>query len=196
MSNLGWLGRAMAPLDRRLRLTVTRAVLSVVRPGKNQRLQLSVLHDEVRDNIEHAESYGYAAYPLAGATAVMLAVGGNRDHSVVTSVSDPRYRPDDLEPGEVRVYSYQGECIRLLPSREIKIQAQNTVSIESETAVVLKAPDIQLQGPVSATQTITAVNNIVSTAGMLSDQFGTLQAFRLIYNGHTHGPSPTPLPQA
>lgn len=196
MNKSAWLARTLAPIDRRLRLAVCRAVLALVRPGKTQRLQLGVMHNEVRDQVEHLENYGYASYPLAGAEALVLAVGGNRDHSVATVVHDPRYRPPDLEPGEVRVYTYQGEYIRLLPSREIKIKAQNTISLESETAVVLKAPDIQLQGPVSATQTVTAVSNIVSTAGMISDSFGTLQAFRLIYNGHIHGASPGPSPLA
>ena len=96
-------GKLVAPLERRLRLAVSRAVVALVDDARKlQTLQVKLLADEVRDRVEHFQPFGFAARPLAGAEGVFLSVGGSREHGVV---DDRRHRPaGKLEEGESALY--------------------------------------------------------------------------------------------
>jgi phage baseplate assembly protein V len=96
----------LRPIARRVRLMVARGVVSLVtESAKMQGLQLSVLADEVQDDVERFQEYGFTSYPKAGAEALLLAVGANRDHLVAVAVDDRRTRPTDLAEGEVALYT-------------------------------------------------------------------------------------------
>ena len=48
--------------------------------------------------------YGITSHPLKGADALVLAVGGIRQHPIVL-IDDRRYRVRELEEGEVCIYT-------------------------------------------------------------------------------------------
>lgn len=132
--------RLIAPLSRRVRLMVGRAVLTAVNDaGGLQTVQVKLLADEVRDGVERMQQYGFTSVPLPGAEGVMVSVGGSRDHGIVIAMDDRRYRIKGLQPGEVAVYTdedKQDHKHRIILGRGGKIDVQGkTVTVTaSETA--------------------------------------------------------------
>src|SRR5690606_3924594 len=102
------------PLRRGLASVVARGVVMLVNDAaKMQALQVRVMADEVLDDVEHWQPYGFSAHPLGGAEALVLAVGGHRAHSVVVSCGDRRYRLTGMQGGEVAIYTDEKDKIHL-----------------------------------------------------------------------------------
>ena len=124
--------RTLAPLARRLRLLVSRGVVrQVAEYSKLQTVQLDLLADEVRAGVERFQNYGLSSHPLPGAEAIVAAVGGSRDHLVAVAVDDRRYRPTDLAPGEVALYTHDGTRITLRIGGVVEVIAATKLRVES-----------------------------------------------------------------
>ncbi len=113
--------KVMAPLKRKVSSMILRGVVTSLKDKKLQMVQLSALADETIDNLEYIEPYGYTSVPENGAEAVALFIGGNRDHGVVISVADRRYRPTGLASGDVCLYRKAGVKVTLKASGKISI---------------------------------------------------------------------------
>lgn len=110
--------KVMEPLQRRVFGMIARGVVkSIDDSGKLQKLQLQILADEVVDRVNRIQEYGFASRPKAGAQAVVLFLGGNRDHGVVVGVEDGEIRPKDLAEGEASVYSFGKYQVRVKNDR-------------------------------------------------------------------------------
>lgn len=113
------LRRLLNPLGRRIRLLISRGVVDLVNDSlKCQGLQVSLLADEVRD-AERFEDYGMTSHPESGAEVLFLSVGGNRSHGIVARVLDRRYRPLNMDEGDVCLYTRNGERVYLDDSGDI-----------------------------------------------------------------------------
>ena len=133
-------------LARRVRLMIGRAVLNLVNDaGGLQTLQLSGLADETRDEVERVQNYGMSSVPLDGATVIMVAVAGVRDHLVAVAVDDPRYRPQNLQPGEVCIYTDEGDRILLKRGRIIEIDTDQLI-VKAQTKVRFETPLVESTG--------------------------------------------------
>lgn len=82
---------------------------------KMRELQVKLLADEVRDELEQIEPYGFTAEPHADGIpeAFTLFFDGERSHGVVISVADRRFRFKELAPGEVAIYDDLGQRVHL-----------------------------------------------------------------------------------
>lgn len=119
-SALDQLRRLIAPLRTMIVNLAARAVVQRTDDAKKlQLVQLGVLEGEPVDDGEHHQSYGFSSVPLPGAEAVVVFPGGDREHPLVVSVSDRRYRPTGGEPGEVVVYNNAGASVRLTKDGDI-----------------------------------------------------------------------------
>lgn len=99
--------RLLWPLRRRVMLMIGRAVVRLVdEASPRQRVQVEALPGEVLDDVERCQEYGYSSYPPVGSEAVLLSVGGMRQHPLVVSAEAPEYRPPDLRPGSVSLYTW------------------------------------------------------------------------------------------
>jgi phage baseplate assembly protein V len=78
---------------------------------KMQTLDISLLNGHKPTKVEHMERYGITYRPHEGAEVLAFMVGGNPDHVVVTDVADRRYRPTDIEEGELVVHDDQGQSV-------------------------------------------------------------------------------------
>jgi len=106
----GDLARVMAPLGRKLRGMIARAVVHLVDDGrKMQELQVSRFADETKDRVERFENYGLTGHPPPGAEAVVLSIGEDSSHMVAVSVMDRGCRPKNLPAGDVALYSNQDD---------------------------------------------------------------------------------------
>lgn len=148
------LNKLTAPLARRVRLMVGRAVIRMVNDGlKEQALQISLLDGETRDLVERYQHYGFTSHPHPGGEAIVVAIGGSRDHLVVVADGDRRYRFKFLAQGEVALYTDEEDHIHLKRNREIdvvggeKVTVQTKVaSVTATTSATVTSPEINLGG--------------------------------------------------
>lgn len=133
------LHRILAPIIRRVRLMVGRAVIAVINDGlKMQTAQASLLDGEVCDGVERFQNYGFTSVPLPGAEGVYLSIGGDRDHGALIAVDDRRYRLKSLQSGELAIYTWKdqeahGHRIIFRNDGSIEVKAKNITVKASET---------------------------------------------------------------
>lgn len=132
---------------------VARAVLNVVDDeGNMQRVQISLLEDEVIDDVERFQDYGFTSVPEEGAEATVVFVGADRSHPIVVVADDRRVRKKGLKPGEVAVYHKNGDFIHLKNENEIEVKTKTfnvncaTATIAAESEVMLDSPLVTLTG--------------------------------------------------
>jgi phage gp45-like len=171
------LSRLMAPIARRMRLMVSRAVVELVNDATRlQAVQVSLLSDEVRDSVERFQEYGFTSVPLPGAEAVALSVSGNRDHVVVVATDDRRYRKIGLQPGEVAIYNNLGDYA---------IFRAGSMEVRHSTRIDLTAPVVAVSGNLTVGGTIVATGQITGAGKNLSTH---------VHTGVTSGGSNTGAP--
>lgn len=177
------LQRALGPLRARMMLMVSRAVVLLTNDAaKLQGLQVSLLADEVRDDVERFQNYGFTSHPLPGAEAVALSVQGNRDHVVVVAVDDRRYRLQGLEAGEVAIYTDEGD--------RIVLRRGGVIELTAATKLVITAPLVEMTGALHVAGDIHS-GAVVTAAGDVRDADGakSMAGMRAAYNAHRHGSS-------
>lgn len=99
----------------RLEDILARGVVTAADGTKKMReVQVTLIADEIRGDLEHIEPYGYTAEPLKDGKpeAFALFFGGNRQHGLVFCVADRRYRLQ-IEAGEVALYDHLGQRVHL-----------------------------------------------------------------------------------
>lgn len=178
--------RALEAVRTRIMLLVTRAVVRLVDSSlKMQALQLDGLKGETRSDVEHFEPYGFTSHPFAGAEAIAVAVGGNRDHTIALTVADRRYRLTTLAEGEVALHDDQGQVVHIKRS-EIRVQALTRVVVDGSALVQLvSSGQIQLVAPLVA-----VIGELQATGDITDNALAggkSMAAHRAVYNSHTHG---------
>jgi phage baseplate assembly protein V len=112
------------PIRTRVANMIARAVLSATDDSQGvQLVQLVVLDGETRSDVERMQDYGFTSNPLDGAEAVVIFVDGDRGHGHAVKIDDRRYRPTNLQKGEVCVYNSAGAQIRLKPDGSITMNS-------------------------------------------------------------------------
>lgn len=166
-----------------------------------QLAQAAGLADELLQNVELMQHYGYTSNPPPDSECIVLPLGGRTGHGVIIATEHGTYRLKNLKSGEVALYSDEGDSIILKRGRVMEVTTQTlnvnaamvvniaspTVNINAQTAVNITSPTVTLSGNLSVGGTITAVGNISSSGGNLLDSSGkTMAAIRTVYNSHTH----------
>ncbi len=168
----------VAPLARSMRLMLGRAVVKLVDDTKQmQELQLQLLADELGDGAEHFQPYGFTSNPQPGAEAIVGSIGGNRSHLVALVVDDRRYRLKNMAPGEVALYTDEGDYIWFKRGGDLEIKTAMKVVLT--TPLVETSQDLHVKGSIACDHDV-------------SDHNGSMQEMRDAYNPHVHGSSPGP----
>jgi len=142
------LGKLLAPIRRRISLLATRAVISLVDSQQAmQMLQIKGLADEILDDCEHFESYGFTSNPHPGAEGVALAAGGQRSHCIVVCVGDRRYRLRGLAAGEVAIYTDEGDWVWFKRGRRIAVTGGEEVSVATKRLLAEASESAQIVSP-------------------------------------------------
>lgn len=175
--------RTIKGIRDRIYLIVGRAILSAIDDGGNhQRIQFSALKGEVKGGVERAQEYGFTSVPMPGARVIFLSIGGNRDHPVAISVDNPALRPKGLQPGEVALYTDEGDAIILKRGRTVEINTQ-TLIVKASAKARFETPTLEVTGDI--------IDNVGSGGQSMSDM-------RQTYNIHVHdendGGGPTEQP--
>lgn len=126
----GLLEQLLHPVRTRLANIAARAVVRLVKDATNlQSLQLGVLADEDIDDAENFQQYGFSSVPMPGAEAVAVFPNGDRGHPLVIATADRRYRPTGRAPGEVTLYTKEGDEIHFAAGHIIRIKTTGSVEI-------------------------------------------------------------------
>lgn len=152
------LEKLIAPLRRRVGLMVGRCVVNLVNDAlKMQGVQISLLSDETRDNVERLQNYGFSSNPHPGAEAVAVAVGGSRNHAVVIVCDDRRYRLTGLAEGEVALYDDLGS--------KIVLKRGNVIEVTAATKVRVVSPLVEMTGALTVTGLVTGQAGLAINGG-------------------------------
>lgn len=187
-------------LDRlkvRVQNMVSRAVLKLVDDAKKfQLMQIGALPGETRDDLEHIGTYGFTSNPKPGAEAVILSVGGRREHAVVIACDDRRYRLRNLASGEVALYTDEGDKMVFKRGGTIEVTAKTVFKIIGKLEVT---DDVTFSKKLAVTQDVTMAAKLdVTGKGTFSgavDVGTTLTASTDVVGGgkhlatHTHSAS-------
>lgn len=178
----------------KVQLMVGRAILSAINDGGAvQTVQAQLMADEVQDDAERIQQYGFTSVPLPGAEAVLVFVGGNRDHGLVIATEDRRYRKTGLQPGEVCLYTDEGDSIIFNRGKIVRITAGAEVDITAPVVNVNAGTQAQVTSPlvtVTASTKVRLVTPALEVTGDIKDNCDsggkTMAAMRTAYNGHSH----------
>ena len=135
------LERSLMRLQRAVQLSSARAMVTLVDDAMLlQSLQARILRGELRSDLERFQEYGFTSVPKPpdgerGAEAVILFLGGAREHGVVIAVDDRRYRLKALQAGEVALYDDQGQMVKI---------GRSEVTVLGTTKVSARAPTVEL----------------------------------------------------
>jgi len=144
------IAKLLAPLSRRLRLMASRAVLSLISDATGMQIvQVKLLNGEVRDGIERVQNYGFTSVPLPGAEAIFLSLGGDRDHGIVITADDRRYRIKGLQGGEVAIYTDEDKAgadhrIHFKRGKEIHLVAGASSIVMTPTGITITTPNLDI----------------------------------------------------
>lgn len=115
---------------------------------KLQALQLRITAGEVKDDMEHLEPYGFTSCPKDGAEA-LVGFFGDRSHGVVIMVADRRFRLQALKPGEVSLYTDEGDYLQFKRGRVIEVKTA-TFKVEASESVDFNTPVIRTTGRIES----------------------------------------------
>lgn len=175
--------RVAQALARRIRMIVSRAVVTLVNDSlKVQGLQLTVLDNEVAQ-VQRFQEYGFTSVPKAGAEAIVAAVSGVRSHLVALAVDDGRYRKNGMQAGEVALYTDEGDYIQLSRGRVIRVVAgveldvtAPQVTVTASTQVKLDTPNTLMTGELTVDGVITGKGGMAISGGSGASVDGSITA--------------------
>lgn len=186
--------RLIAPVQRKIFLSLSRAILKAVNNSKKtQKIQIVALSDETITDIERFQEYGFETYPIIDAEAFAAFLNGNRDHGIILCVHDRRYRPTNLAEGEIanytdedqsagghRIHFKRGQIIEINCKQAI-VNAVDKAEVNTKECLVnatvkakITSPDTEITGG-----TVKLASQAVMQK-LLNDNFANL------YDGHTH----------
>lgn len=152
------MGNPIRDLGSRVMMMFGRGVLKGVNDSNGrQQLQVELLKDELRDDVEHMQNYGFTSHPKGGDVAVAF-IGGNREQGIVLVVDDRRYRIS-LQAGEVAMYDDLGNKVELL---------RDMVKVTAAQHAEVQAPTIKLIGEIEMVGNVKIMGDIDST-GMITN---------------------------
>ncbi|WP_208595944.1 phage baseplate assembly protein V [Desulfonatronovibrio hydrogenovorans] len=159
--------RTTAPMWRRIRLLVSRAVVKIVDDSVKMQASQVTMQGGSPAWAERFQNYGFTSHPLSGAEGIALSVGGVREHLALVAVDDRRHRKTGLQPGEVAMYTDEGD--------EIVFKRGRVISVKAGSALQVEAPGVDVDcetAKVSASGSVEADTPLFTVTGKLVVQGG------------------------
>lgn len=158
-------------VDGRIRNALTkirlafRSVLSIVRSDTPvQLVQAAGLAGETLQDNELFQHYGFTSNPLPGTMAIVLPVGGKTAHGIIIATEHGQYRLKSLAPGEVALYTDEGDSIVLNRGRIINVTTQ-TLNINASKEVNINTPQLNASEQVNVAGALAANGGMTAKAG-------------------------------
>jgi len=131
---LSVMNRILAPIKREMRTMIVRGIVRIItEDSKIQVFQVESFQDDVRDDVEHFQTFGFKSHTPANSEVIMLNVGGSNEHSVVVATENREALSnlDPLEEGDSIIYNKGGASLLL---KEKNIEASiDKIKIENDS---------------------------------------------------------------
>jgi phage baseplate assembly protein V len=177
--------KLMAPIARRVRLLARRGIVKIVHDDrKMQELQLAIFSDEVRDGVERFQNYGVTSHPHPGAEAIVLALSGSTEHSVAIVVDDRRYRITNIAPGEVAIYTDEGDFIHLKRGRLIHVSTGGKLLVDAANEVEINTAAVKINASTSVEVNTPVATINASTKADIVTLAATVRAPAILLDGN------------
>lgn len=152
------------PIKKRIMNILSRGVVNSVDDSKGiQRIKTALFADEIHDNVERFQNYGFTSKPLPGAESLALFHSGNREHGIIIVVDDRRYRLKGLADGEVAIFTDEGDKIHFKRGNKIEILT-GELTVNASTKVIVNAPQVDVNSDVA--NVISPEVNVTSSTGV------------------------------
>jgi len=194
----------MTPLRNRVYGIITRAVIESVKDSEGmQVMKLNMLAGESRTDVERFQNFGFTSNPPDNAEAVVVAVGGNRDHLIVVSVSHRQSRLKGLPKGGSAIHSSDGTkpvaIVKTLPDGTVEISHSTSdakVLMKPSGEIVHKSVGKLLLGDDPLTEFAAIASRVEARIAAVETK---VTSHIVTYNLHNHptapvGPVSTPAP--
>ncbi|OCG27181.1 phage baseplate protein [Gilliamella sp. HK2] len=162
-------------LQRKIKLLVSRAVVNIVTDSlKQQNMQINLLDGETADDVERFQNYGHTSVPPAGSEAIVLSVGGKRQHLVAVVVDSKSSRLKDLKSGDSALYHLDGHYLLLTEEQLVNLVCKN-LHAKADEKILFETQQTQFTGNVDiiggdskASGTSTAADHISGDISFLN----------------------------
>lgn len=132
------LQKLLDPIRNKIKMVLGRAIINLVKDSTPiQLVQVSIMKDELKDDVERLNDYGFTSVPRPGSEALICFINGNRDQGIALKVDDSRVRIKNLKSGEVAVYNFKGTYIKLDDVGNIEISSEGDVVIKKAGVIKL-----------------------------------------------------------
>jgi phage baseplate assembly protein V len=117
--------------------------------------QVRVTPRETIDKVPVVQIYGFGSHAKPTSETHLLFATGDRSKAVAIATNDPAARPRNLQPGEVSIYTDEGDIIVLKRGHQIAITTTGTVTVTAGT--------VNIAGPASGNVTVNVTGDIHAT---------------------------------
>lgn len=186
------LNRYLSPAIARVKGMVSRCTIKNVQDGsKVQTMDIGLLAGELRNGVERYQEYGFTSVPLSGMEAFVCFIGGERGNPVIVATGDRQFRINSLEPGEVCIYTDEGDKIMFKRGHKIEIETL-TLTVKAENAEInadlcaINAPLTKISGALEVAGGITGGGGAAMTGG-ITNTGGSITSNGITLETHKHG---------
>lgn len=152
-----------------------RAVISLCASDTPVQLaQVDGLAGETTPDVEVFQHYGMTSNPPSGSMAVVVPLGGKTSHGVIVATEHASYRITGLQPGEVAIYTDEGDSIVMRRGRIIDITTE-TLNITAATAVNIDTPTVNMTKRLNVQEQITGQGGMSVSGGDGVEVDGTMK---------------------
>lgn len=131
-SFLNAMNRILAPIKREMKTMIVRGIVKIIQEDtKIQVYQVESFEDDLRDDVEKFQEFGFKSYAPVNSEVIMINVGGSNEHSVVISSEhrETLQKLEKLDEGDSMFYNKEGKYLHLkkknLEGKVDKIKIEN-----------------------------------------------------------------------
>ncbi|HDR9026855.1 TPA: phage baseplate assembly protein V [Burkholderia vietnamiensis] len=142
-----------------------RAVISLCASDTPVQLaQVDGLSGETTPDLELFQHYGFTSNPPVGAMAVVVPLGGKTSHGVIVATEHASYRIMGLRPGELAIYTDEGDSVAFHRGRVIDITTE-TLNIKAAKEVNIDTPTVNMTHQLEVQEQITGKGGMSVSGG-------------------------------
>lgn len=149
-------GQVIQQIGETVRAAFRGKITLVVSSEPIQRVQLNGLADEVLQDLEHLQEFGFSSNPPEGSEAVVIPLGGDTTHGIVVATQHGSFRVKNLAPGETAIFSQDGAKIVIKRGKIIEADCDvfrvncQTYEVNASAGADFKTPKLETSAVLTA----------------------------------------------
>ena len=102
---------------------------------------------EILDNVPYVQLYGYSSNPPPKTDAICIFANGNRSNPVIVGTNDIASRPKDYKPGEIGLFTNEGDTLKFNQGKAVALSAGNSFGLTTKDANIKGTDQVTLDTP-------------------------------------------------